>query len=57
MKDEKKLGVHAPRGNIGAAPGVALAVNQAGRGSQPNGFFILPPSSFILAFQSFILLT
>jgi hypothetical protein len=48
MKDEKKRGMHAPRGNTHAASGVALAVNQARRGSQPNGFFILPPSSFIL---------
>ncbi len=39
-------GVHVLRGNIGAASGMALAANQAGRGSQPNGFF--HPSAFIL---------
>jgi hypothetical protein len=45
MKDEKKRGMPSLRDNIHAAPGLALAVNQAGCVSQPDRFF--HPFAFI----------
>ena len=57
---KKKRGKHVLRVGTRAAPGVALAVSQVGRGLQPIRYFssfrlhssslslILPPSSFDL---------